>query len=143
MKIYFEKPKNDSKYTCFRASTVGEKWEIWYEWEKAKHLGYDKEEIPDELRAFLEKWTKKMKEYKESFREMYPVKLAKITFLYKDQVYYMYPTSVGATYESDFITGVMREYGWDAFFEEYQREIRNDLKQELGVEYSSYFGMLD
>jgi len=143
MKIYFEKPTDSSHYSCFRATTVGEAWEIWYEWEKVKYLSQKPQDIPDELRAFLEKWTKKMQVYKESFRELYPVKNAKITFLYKEQVYYLYPSAVGATYESDFLTGEMHEYDWDAFFEEYQREIRDDMKKELGIEYSAYYGMLD
>ena len=143
MKIYFEKPKNDLKFSCFRPTTFGESWEIWYEWEKVKYLGFKKNDIPEELNAFLEKWTKKMQEYKKTFCELYPVKNASIMFLYKDQVYKLLPTAVGATYQSDFLTGEMHECSWDAFFEEYQREIRDDMKKELGIIYSSYYGMLD
>ena len=141
MKIFYKKPKNDVKFSCFRDSR--NEWEVWYEWEKVVYLSAPKENIPDELRAFIEKWTKKIQEYKKTFRELYPVKNAKIVFLYKDQVYYLYPMGVGATYESDFITGVMCEYDWDALFEEYQREIRDDMEKELGIKYSAYYGMLD
>ena len=143
MKIYFEQPKDSIKYSCFRATTVGEDWAIWYEWEKVKYLAKKPQDIPDELRAFLEKWTKKMQVYKETFCELYPVKNAAIMFLYKDQVYKLFPSAVGATYESDFLTGEMHEYDWDAFLEEYQREIRDDMKKELGIEYSAYYGVLD
>lgn len=141
MKIFYQKPKDSIKYSCFRGSY--NEWEVWYEWEKVVYIGNQKENIPDELRAFIEKWTGKIQEYKKTFREMYPVKNAEIVFVYKEQVYYLYPMAVGATYQSDFLTGEMHEYGWDALFEEYQREIRDDMKKELGVEYSAYYGMLD
>ena len=141
MKIFYERPEDDLHYSCFRDPS--NEWEVWYEWDKVVYIGGKKEGLPKELLAFLDKWTAKMQEYKKTFRELYPVKNAKITFVYKDQVYNLYPMAVGATYESDFLTGVMHEYDWDAFFEEYQREIRDDMEKELGVKYSAYYGMLD
>ena len=35
------------------------------------------------------------------------------------------------------------EVSWDSLFEEYEREIRDDLEKELGVIHSRYQGMLD
>ena len=82
-------------------------------------------------------------EYKKTFIEQYPVRLAHIEFIYDDIVYAIYPMNVSATYTTSFMSDEEYEVSWDALFEEYQREIRNDLERELAVKHSRYFGMLD
>ena len=44
---------------------------------------------------------------------------------------------------TNFLSDEEYEASWDALFEEYQREIRDDLEKTLGVEHSRYWGMLD
>ena len=95
------------------------------------------------LKTFLEKWTEKIKEYKKTYVEMYPVKLAEIKFIYQDIVYSINPYTVSATYMTNFLRNEYYEVEWDSLFETYQREIRDDLKKELGVKYSKYIGFLD
>ena len=79
----------------------------------------------------------------KSYKEMYPVKLAKIDFIYKDVIYRIYPTTIKATYKSDFMSDEPYDVSWDSLFETYQREIRDDMKNELGIIYSRYTGFLD
>ena len=71
------------------------------------------------------------------------MKLAHIEFIYKDVVYAIYPKNVSATYKTNFMSEEEYEVSWDSLFEEYQREIRDDLEKELGVKHSRYWGMLD
>ena len=139
MKVVYKNP-NDSLY---------KKWfdndgtfDIWYK-DTTMIFDYQSEDIPVELKLFLHKWSKKIQEYKKDFVELYPVKLAHIEFIYKDVVYAIYPKTVSATYKTSFLRNEEYEASWDALFEEYQREIRDDLKQQLNVERSRYFGMLD
>ena len=80
---------------------------------------------------------------KETFIELYPVKHASIELIYNDVVYSIYPMNVSASYVTNFMSDEEYEVSWDALFEEYQREIRDDLEKELGVIHSRYFGMLD
>lgn len=51
--------------------------------------------------------------------------------------------NASASYKIDFMSDEEYEVSWDSLFEEYQREIRNDLEKEQGVKHSRYFGMLD
>ena len=92
---------------------------------------------------FLDKWNKKILEYKESFIEQYPVKLAHMEFIYDDVVYTIYPMNVSATYTTSFMSDKEYEVSWDSLFEEYQSEIRDDLEKKLGVKHSRYWGMLN
>ena len=84
-----------------------------------------------------------MLEYKETYVEMCPVKLAHIEFIYEDVVYVIEPINVSASYMTSFMSDKEYEVSWDSLFESYQYEIRKDLKSELGVEHSRYWGMLD
>ena len=44
---------------------------------------------------------------------------------------------------TDFMSNEEYEVSRDSLFEEYQREIINDLEKELGVKHSRYWRMLD
>jgi len=139
MKVIYKNP-NDIKYKrWFDDNGV---FDIWYESETAI-LNCKKVDIPTELKAFLNEWSDKIKQYKTSFIEQCPVKLAHIEFIYNEVVYVIYPETISATYTTTFLKNEEYEVSWDALFEAYQREIRNDLKKKLKVEHSRYFGMLD
>lgn len=140
MKALYEKPEQDYRYNVW--FDEGSNRKFWYE-AATKIYDYKSAEIPQELKDFLDKWSVKINEYKKSFRERYPVKLAKIEFLYKDVVYVIYPKTVGATYQSTFLSDVPYDVSWDSLFEEYESEIRQDLKKELNVCTTRYWGMLD
>lgn len=139
MKVVYKKP-NDSLYK--RWFDNDGTFDIWYK-DATMIFDYQSEDIPVELKLFLHKWSEKIQEYKKDFVELCPVKLAHIEFIYKDVVYAIYPKTVSATYKTSFLRNEEYEASWDALFEEYQREIRDDLKQQLNVEHSRYFGMLD
>lgn len=106
-------------------------YDIWFKSSDVIIVGwnYHNDNLPQEICRFLNKWNKIMAERKKNFREMYPVKNAKIEFIFKEEVYRLLPCSVGAEEES--------------FFEDNQRDIRDDLEKTLGIDYSRYFGMLD
>ena len=141
MKVIYSKPVNNE--------TAYKRWfdnngtfDIWYK--KAVSLyNYQNMNIPNELKLFLDKWNNKILEYKKTYIEQYPVKLAHIEFIYQDVVYAIYPANVSATYTTDFMSDEEYEASWDSLLEEYQRDIRDDLEKELGVEHSKYWGMLD
>ncbi len=141
MKVLYKEPKqNNFKYKRWYDNNGT--FDIWYK-DTIMLYDYQNMDIPNELKKFLDKWNEKMLEYKEKFKEMYPVKSAHIEFIYKDVVYVIYPMNVSATYMTSFMSDEEYEVGWDSLFEEYQREIRDDLEKELGVKHSRYFGMLD
>lgn len=117
-------------------------FDIWYK-DVVMLYNYREKDIPNELKLFLDKWNKKMLEYKETYVEMCPVKLAHIEFIYEDVVYVIEPINVSASYMTSFMSDKEYEVSWDSLFETYQYEIRKDLKSELGVEHSRYWGMLD
>ena len=71
------------------------------------------------------------------------MKLSHIEFIYHDVVYVISPLNVSATYRTNFMSDEEYEVSWDSLFEEYEREIRDDLEKELGVKHSRYWGMLD
>lgn len=121
----------------------GGSYDMWYKNETHIYSPEKANDIPDELRAFLIEWKEKIAEYKETYREQYPVKLAHIDFIYKNVVYKITPKTVGATYETDFMSDKPYEVEWDSLFETYEREIRDDLKTKLGVVHSKYNGFLD
>ncbi len=140
MKVFYEEPKDNRHY--YKWMDNDGVHNIWYE-NTTIVINYKDMDIPTELRDFLDKWNKKILEYKEEYIEMYPVKLAKIEFIYKDVVYAIYPKTVSATYMTDFLRDEPYEASWDSLFESYQREIRDDLEGSLGVIYSHYIGFLD
>ena len=117
-------------------------FDIWYK-DVVMLYNYREKDIPNELKLFLDKWNKKMLEYKETYVEMCPVKLAHIEFIYEDVVYVIEPINISASYMTSFMSDKEYEVSWDSLFEAYQYEIRKDLKSELGVEHSRYWGMLD
>ncbi|MBR2650469.1 MAG: hypothetical protein IKD45_02295 [Clostridia bacterium] len=141
MKVFYEEPNDGTFYYKWTDSDSGQT--VWYK-NTTDIYSYDKAEgLPSELVAFLDKWTDNIAEYKKTFREPYPVKLARIQFIYKDIIYRIYPSTVGATYETDFMSDHFYEVPWDSLFEAYQREIRDDMKDTLGIAFSSYTGFLD
>ena len=141
MKVIYKEPTKDKiKYN--RWFDENGKFDIWYK-DVIRLYNYQNLDIPGELKLFLDKWNKKILEYKETYIEMYPVKLAHIEFIYKEVVYSIYPMNVSASYKTDFMSDEEYEVSWDSLFEEYQREIRKDLETELGVKHSRYWGMLD
>ena len=117
-------------------------FDIWYKCATSLY-DYQNMNIPNELKRFLDKWNDKFLNYKETFIEQYPVKLAHIEFIYKDVVYAIYPMNISASYKTGFMSDEEYEVEWDSLFEAYQREIREDLEKELGVKHSRYWGMLD
>ena len=141
MKIIYTKPKDDN-FAYKRWFDNNGSFDIWYK-DVVSLYDYQALDIPNELKLFLDKWNKKILEYKEKFIEQYPVKLAHIEFIYDDVVYVIYPMNVSATYKTNFMSDEEYEVSWDSLFEEYQREIRDDLEKELGVKHSRYWGMLD
>ena len=140
MKVYYTEPKDNKRYLKWFDNNG--KYDIWYE--KATMLfDYNEADIPLELKNFLDKWSKKIEEYKENYVELYPVKLAHIEFIYNDVVYSIYPNTIKATYMTSFLSDKEYEVEWDSLFETYQRKIRDDMEKELGVKYSRYWGFLD
>lgn len=118
-------------------------YDIWYK-NETEITNYKKmDDLPLELVSFLDKWTNKINEYKETYREEYPIKMAKIEFIYKEVVYRIVPTTINAVYQTDFMSDSFYDISWDSLFEKYEKEIREDLKKELGVIHSRYFGYLD
>ena len=115
--------------------------DIWYD--EVTPVAYPKEGLPAPLLAFVERWRMKIKEYMKTYRETYPVKSAKIEFIYEDTVYALFPQAVGATYETSFMSDTPYEVSWDSLFEEYEKQIREDLADTLGVTHSRYSGYLD
>lgn len=141
MKVSYKEPKqNNFKYKRWYDNNGT--FDIWYK-DAIMLYDYQNMDIPNELKLFLDKWNEKMLDYKAKFKEMYPVKLAHIEFIYEDVVYVIYPMNVSATYMTNFMSDEEYEVGWDSLFEEYQGKIRDDLEKELGVKHSRYFGMLD
>ena len=141
MNVIYVKP-NEDDYIYTRWFDENGTFDIWYE-SQTSLFRYEKSNIPTELKEFLDKWSLKFSELKKTYVELYPVKLAKIEFIYKDVIYSLYPSNVKATYKTNFMSDEEYEVSWDSLFELYQRDIRNDLKKELGVIYSRYWGMLD
>ena len=141
MKVIYNKPNNDD-FEYKRWYDNNGYFDIWYK-DVISLYDYQKLDIPNELKLFLNKWNKKILESKETFIEQYSVKLAHIEFIYNDVVYAIYPMNVSASYKTDFMSDEEYEVSWDSLLEEYQREIRNDLEKELEVKHSRYFGMLD
>jgi hypothetical protein len=141
MKVTYKNP-NDDNFEYNRWFDNNGTFDIWYK-DVVMLFDYKNLDIPNELKMFLDKWNKKILEYKETYIELYPVKLAHIEFIYNDVVYSIYPMTVSATYKTSFMSDEEYEVSWDSLFEEYQREIRDDLEKELGVKHSRYWGMLD
>ena len=149
MKVIYEKTDSNN-FGYKRWFDNNGDFDIWYK-EAVMLYDYQTMDIPSELKVFLDKWNGKILEYKKTFIERYPVKLAHIEFIYDYVVYALYPRNVSATYKTRFMFLEVEEgeedeefeVSWDALFEEYQREIRDDLEKELGVKHSRYWGMLD
>ena len=141
MNVIYVKP-NEDEDIYYRWFDENGTFDIWYE-RPTMLFNYEELNLPIELKEFLDKWSLKFSELKKNYVELYPVKLAKIEFIYKDVIYSLYPSSVKATYKTNFMSDEEYEVSWDSLFELYQRDIRNDLKEELGVIHSRYWGMLD
>ena len=141
MKVLYIKPESD-EFAYNRWFDDNGTFDIWYKGVVGLY-NYQNLDIPNELKAFLDKWNQKIVAYKEKYVERYPVKLAHIEFIYQDVVYSMYPMNVSASYMTDFMSDEEYEVSWDSLFEEYELEIRKDLEKELGVKHSRYWGMLD
>ena len=141
MKVTYIKP-NDNNFEYKRWFDNNGTFDIWYK-DVVSLYDYQNLNIPNELKIFLDKWNKKILEYKKTFVEQYPVKLAHIEFIYDDVVYAIYPKNVSASYMTDFMSDKEYEVSWDSLFEEYELKIRKDLEKELGVKHSRYWGMLD
>lgn len=140
MSVYYTE-KNDPDLSLCRWHENFRYLDIWYD--DVTYIGNPSEKLPTPLNAFIERWRERIKEYMKTYRERYPVKMAKIEFIYEDNVYALLPTAVGATYESTFMSEEPYEVSWDSLFEEYEKEIREDLAHTLGVTHSRYSGYLD
>ena len=140
MKIIYEDPK-DILY--HRWVDNDGPHDMWYKNSIYIADDYKDMDIPRELAEFLDKWTLKIEEYKKSYAELYPVKNTRITFIYQEYVYEITPITLSATYRTNFMSDEYYDAPWHSLFEEYQRDIRDSLKAELGVKYSRYIGFLD
>ena len=141
MKVLYKEPKSKNKF-YYRWYDNNGTYDIWYEKETSIYNCNDTK-LPEKLKKFLEKWSLKIEEYKKTYIEPYPVKLAHIIFIYDDVVYSLYPTAVSAVYKTNFMSDDYYEVSWDSLFENYQLDIREDMEKELGVKYSKYIGFLD
>ena len=91
MRVIYTKPLEDEfKYN--RWFDNNGTFDIWYKNVVSLH-NYQNLDIPNELKLFLDKWNSKILEYKGKYIEQYPVKFAKIEFIYNDTVYALYPMS--------------------------------------------------
>ncbi len=140
MKVIYEDPKDRVHYCRWREGDTA--FDIWYE-RAIPIRRADDPKIPAELQAFLQKWCDRIEQYKKTYREAYPVKMAKVEFIYKDEVYAILPPAVSASYETDFMSDTPYLVSWDSLLEAYEGELRADLRESLGVARSRYFGMLD
>jgi len=140
MKVIYEEPNDKVKYNKWYDDNGS--FDIWYE-DTINLIDYKSKDVPLELKEFLDKWNNKINEHKKIYKEEYPVKMAKIEFIYNDIVYVIYPVCVSATYKSNFMSDKEYDVSFDSLFEKYEKEIREDLEKELGVKYSRYWGMLD
>ena len=139
MKVVYKEPNQKGYYRWCDNNGLHN---VWYK-EIISLFDYEEKDIPDKLRNFLDKWTNKIQKYKETYQEMYPVKLAHIEFIYQDTVYCIYPETIKATYKSNFLRDDYYDVSYDSLFETYQRELRSELEKDLGVIYSRYIGFLD
>ena len=140
MKVIYKEPSDSFKYKrWFDDNGV---YDIWYS-NITKLIEYNNTNIPNELKLFLNKWIKKIEEYKKTYREEYPARDCHIEFIYKDSIYDICPMTIKATYTSDFMSDEEYEVSWDSLFEKYHNEIIEDLKNELDVKHYRYFGYLD
>ena len=80
MKVIYNKPNNDN-FEYKRWYDNNGYFDIWYK-DVISLYDYQKLDIPNELKLFLDKWNKKILESKETFIEQYSVKLAHIEFIY-------------------------------------------------------------
>ena len=146
MSVVYKDPKDNLKY-CKWNDYFGNSEEVWYERNKVIYLTgeYEKTNLPDQLIKFLKKWTKKIKENLKTFKEEYPVKDARIEFIYENECYRLEPKGVGAVSDTPHYYFFGDEYfpEYHSLFEKYEAEIREDLENTLGVKYSRYLGYLD
>ena len=119
MKVLYENPNNVLYNRWFDDNGT---FDIWYD-ETFSLINYKSKDVPDELKVFLDKWVNKMDEYKKTYREEYPVKMAKIEFIYGDVVYVICPLCVSASYKSNFMSEEEYDVSWDSLFEKYEKEI--------------------
>ena len=139
MKVIYKQPSETHAY--YRWFDNNGTFDIWYK-KTTPIVDYKNMDIPLELKNFLNQWTIKIAQYKESYRELYPVKLAKIEFIYKDMIYTIFPTTINATYTTTFMSDTPYEVSWDSLFETYELDIRKDMENELNIKHSRYSGFL-
>lgn len=139
MEVVYINPKDPKYYQWIDNNGIHD---IWY-LDIINIYDYKKSNLPDKLIILLDKWNEKMIKLREKFEEGYPVKSAKILFIYKDFVYCIYPSTISSMTKSIFKENEGYILPWDALFEAYQKDIRDDLEKELGVKYSKYIGFLD
>lgn len=93
-------------------------------------------EIPDELRYFINLWTKKAAEY-TNYEPVCPIKNASIVFQYKNVWYIITPGSIGITQNT------LGQSCWaNEIFEHLEGKMEVELV-ELGAEDVFYGGMID
>ena len=82
MKVIYKEPKDKIKYS--RWMDDNGLHDIWYERPTSIYHYKDMNNLPSELVLFLDKWSNKINGYIKDYKELYPVKLAHIIFIYKD-----------------------------------------------------------
>jgi hypothetical protein len=92
--------------------------------------------MPDELRYFINLWTKKVEDYTD-YEPLCPIKNANIVFQYKKVWYIITPESIGITEDT------VGQCCWvNEKFEDLAGKMENELV-DLGAEDVFYGGMID
>lgn len=126
--IVYKEPKDKEAYKRWRTDS-GYAYDIWYQTGDVIYLrrNYMTQGLAPEFVRVLDECEKMVKNRKD-FPDYYPVKYAKIEFIYGDRLYVLTPDTLGIMYEFD--------------FEVSKTQIQEKLKG-IGVLYSQYSGMLD
>ncbi len=143
MNVFYERPAD------FNTSNYGQRvdvngttfWVKWNAWMSATQI--DNEEaiklLPLEIATFVPKWEKEIQRLKqEEYSLGYPIKLAKIYFIYKDIVYKLEPRAFKAGKENFHFSLCSDQ----VLFEGAHGMIEKDL-QDVGCIYTWYDDFFD
>ncbi len=88
---------------------------------------WKKQDLPEKIRAFMEKWSEIAAEENRSYTFKWPAKLVKTTFVYENKQYCIYPETFGVPQD---------------LMERIQGRLDKDLN-ELGCKDVFSYGFLD
>lgn len=143
MNVFYEKPAD------FNTSNYGQRedvngitfWINWNAWMNATKI--DNEDainlLPSEIAIYVPRWEKEIQRLKEEEYSLgYPIKLAKIYFIYKDIVYKLEPEAFASGKENFHKTLCSDQ----VLFQGVHKIIEKDL-QDLGCIYTWYDDFFD